>query len=131
MTAERVVIACAGVALVAALAWGGRVLFSPQVGEGQGLLLKNSGDNRVVQRQQFEALYAELTATDAKITAAAIDTTPGASVRRAGLVSHCLDVTAQYNALGRAYVSAEFRPKGLPAAIDTSKPATDCKGGTK
>jgi hypothetical protein len=119
-------------ALIGGAAWGFKVATSDVKGRGDAAVQKNSADNRIAAQQTFEDLIADIKASDRKLDPAAADkkTNPGNdtySVNYAGLLAHCLDSVGLYNADARKYTAAQFRASDLPAQIDATDPATDCK----
>ena len=113
-------------------AWGSRVLTSGIVGQGNAIIQKNSAENWTKAQGEFESIYAEIEATDRKITVAkaALDLDPEdltAKQTYTGTQNVCLSMVADYNAKARNYLAAEFRAADLPAQIDSLNPNTDCQ----
>jgi hypothetical protein len=101
-------------------------------GETGAIERRESAENRVAAQERFEDLYAEIVATDRKLAPAeeALEADPDSQVRRTeftGLTNYCLDVVGDYNAEARKYTAADFRAADLPAEIDGTDPATDCR----
>lgn len=123
------------VIIVAAIwwfAWGSKVLTSGIVGQGNAIIQKNSAANWTKAQGEFESIYAEIEATDRKITVAktALDLDPEditAKQTYLGTQNVCLSMVADYNAKARNYLAAEFRAADLPAQIDILNPNTDCQ----
>lgn len=116
-------------ALIAgAIIWGINVATSPARGAGDAYASKNSAANWTAAQARFEDEYADIVATDRKITLTAADakdnSTRGDTYR--GLVSYCLSAVGEYNADARKYLARDFRAADLPAQIETSDPSTDC-----
>lgn len=114
-------------------AWAIRVATSDVVGQGNAIINKNSAQNRTAAQAKFEDLYAEIVATDAKITTAhrRLESDPEDRTSKDiafGTENVCLSMIADYNAEARKYLAADFRAFDLPAQIDTNDPATDCQG---
>jgi hypothetical protein len=131
-------IACT-VIFVAAISigvWAFKVHTSDVRGQGDAVSRKNSGDNRIAQQEAFEKLYAEIKAADQRIdvAAAAKKAQPGdviAETNYTGAMNYCIGVVADYNAKARSYTAEQWRAADLPAQIDTTDPATDCKESAK
>lgn len=116
------------VILIAVGIWGIKVAVSDVRGRGNSIITKNSAPNRIASQERFEKLYAEIRATDQKINV--ISGQKGMQeweTNYNGLVSYCLGVVADYNALARSYRSEDFRSTDLPYQIDTNNTYTDCK----
>lgn len=120
------------VAVLGAVTWGIRVATSGVKGQGDAVIRKNSAENWTVAQARFESLYAEIVATDRKITVAAEQRAGDPDDRTAadtylGTRNVCLSMVADYNAEARTFLSADFRAVYLPPQIDDSDPTTDCK----
>jgi cytoskeletal protein RodZ len=116
--------------------WALGVGTSDVKGRGDAIKNKNSGTNRVAAQERFESLYAEVTSSDQKIDvmAAAVKASPGDTVAQTnltGVQNYCIQAVADYNAEARKYSAKDFRPTDVPAQIDNSDPATDCKENSK
>ena len=120
------------IALISIGVWGFRVITSDVKGQGDAVIIKNSANNRIAAQEQFEQLYADIKASDQKITvaAAAVAADPNdktAQQNLTGMQNYCLSVVGDYNALARKYSAEDFRSVDLPVQIDQSLPSTDCK----
>lgn len=120
-------------AMIGLAVWGVRVATSDVKGEGDAVIQKNSAENWTKAQARFESLYAEIVATDRKVTAAKerVDADPDdrtAADTYFGTQNVCLSFVADYNAEARTYLSADFRAADLPEQIDDLDPTTDCKG---
>jgi hypothetical protein len=115
--------------LIGAVVWGIRVITSPVTGAGDAYATKNSAANWTAAQARFEDEYADIVATDRKITATAGDaddkSTRGDTYR--GLRSYCLSAVGEYNADARKYLARDFRAADLPPQIDNTDPTTDCE----
>lgn len=123
------IVACVAVAIAA---WFFRVQTSEIKGEGDALIRKNSAQNWTTAQARFESLYAEIAATDRKVTIAKqrLDAHPDdktAADTYLGTQNVCLSFVADYNAAARTYLAADFRAVDLPAQIDATDPTTDCQ----
>jgi hypothetical protein len=119
-------------ALIGGVVWVIGVATSGISGQGEAIIQKNSANNRIAAQQTFEDLIADIKASTLKLNQAAADkkANPGDATyatNYTGLVNHCLDTVGLYNADARKYTAAQFRASDLPAQIDMSDPATDCK----
>ena len=124
------------VALVGAAAWGITVAVSGIRGQGDAITENNSAENWTAAQAEFEQNYATIKADDIKITNAhqQLQTDPENTVFQtnySGLVSHCLNLVADYNADARSFLSEDWRAADLPEQIETegqfADVATDCK----
>lgn len=134
------IIIIAVVLAVTAGIWGLQVATSGMKGQGDAQIQKNSSENWTKAQARFEQNYAEIKATDVKITNAyqlwkADPKDRTLQQTYAGLKSYCLSVVADYNADARSYLSEDFRAADLPKQIETegqfADPATDCKENLK
>jgi uncharacterized protein HemX len=101
-------------------------------GQGDAERQKNSAQNWTKQQAEFERMYASIKAQDKNITIAykEVKAKPDDTVKQtnyAGLVRNCNDTVATYNATARSFLAEQFRAADLPAQIDETDPATDCK----
>jgi hypothetical protein len=134
-TAKQVWLGIAGLLVIIAIpivVWIVNVASSGVVGQGNAIIQKNSAENWTKAQGEFESIYAEIEATDRKITAAktALDLDPEdltAKQTYTGTQNVCLSMVADYNAKARNYLAAEFRAVDLPAQIDAMNPNTDCQ----
>lgn len=134
--AKGVGIAVASIVAIFALSigiWAFRVSTSDVKGQGDATIAKNSAANWTKAQGEFESLYAEIVATDRKVTVAkaALDLDSDDQTSRdiyLGTQNVCLSFVADYNAKARTYLSANFRSADLPAQITDVDPTTDCKG---
>lgn len=113
--------------------WFLNVITSAPKGQGDAYATKNSAANWTAAQARFEDEYADIVATDRKITiaAAALKADPDDATAKdtyAGTVNYCLSIVGDYNADARKYLARDFRAADLPEQIDDSNPATDCKG---
>lgn len=108
------------------------VALSGPVGQGNGIIQKNSAENWTQAQARFETEYAGVIALDRKIevaaTALAVDPTdPTLQTNHTGVQNACISAVALYNAEARKFLSADFRAADLPDQINGTNPATDCK----
>jgi hypothetical protein len=120
------------IAVVSIGVWGFRVATSDVAGRGNAVIIKNNAVNRIAQQERFEQLYADIRASDQKITVASAAVIADPSDKTAqqnltGMQNYCLSVVGDYNALARKYSAEDFRSVDLPEQIDQSIPSTDCK----
>lgn len=123
-------VAFLAVAAVGVGIWGFGVATSDVKGRGDAVRTVNRGDNRLAQQAYFEQTYADIAAADRKLDQLAADKAAkvdGADARYSGGVSYCLQLVADYDAAARKQVAERFRDVNLPARIDRSDPAFDCK----
>ncbi|WDS52052.1 membrane protein [Microbacterium phage Caron] len=121
-----------GVLAIPAAVWGVNVATAGIKGQGDAHVVKSSASNWTAAQARFEELYADIEATDRKITVAAEQKAADPEDKTAadtylGTVNYCLSVVGEYNAEARKYLAEEFRAADLPAQIDNHDPATDCK----
>ncbi|HEY9251711.1 MAG TPA: hypothetical protein VIP06_03550 [Nocardioides sp.] len=134
-TTKSVAVVLAVLLGVIALGWGIwalNVAMSPVRGTGDAYAQRNSAQNWTTAQARFEDLYAEVVATDRKITVAKerIDADPDDRTAKDtyfGTKSVCLSIVADYNADARKYLSESFRAADLPEQISAIDPTTDCK----
>lgn len=112
--------------------WALKVATSDVKGQGDAARTKNSGTNRIAAQERFEELYAGIKAADERIDvmAAAKKAAPMdvvAATNYTGAVNYCIQIRADYNAEARKYTAEQFRSIDLPAQIDATDPAFDCK----
>lgn len=112
--------------------WGFRVLTADVKGRGDAHIIKSSAKNRIDAQEGFEKRYADIVATDRKLTPLkeAADARPDdltAQQNYEGTVSYCLSVVGDYNADARSYTREAFRAADLPFQIDNEDPTTDCE----
>lgn len=125
-----------GIVLIVALSWGVwalKVATSGVVGQGNAIIQKNSAQNWTKAQGEFESMYAEIEATDRKITVAktALDLDKNdltAKQTYIGTQNVCLSMVADYNAKARTFLAEDFRAADLPGQIDTMNTTTDCQG---
>lgn len=123
------------VVVIAAIWWfsfGASVLSSKPIGQGEAIIEKNSAENWTKAQGRFEDMYAEIVATDQKITVAKerMDTDPDDRTAKDtyyGTKTICLSFVADYNAEARKFLSADFRSADLPDQISDRQPSTDCQ----
>lgn len=131
-TVKWVIVTIAIIGLIGAAIWGIRVATSPVRGQGDAYQQKNSAKNWVTKQKEFNQRYQSIKAMDKNITVAAAElkAQPNSQVKQvnyAGLVRNCNDAVGEYNSLAREYDARDFRDADLPAEIDDTDPATDCK----
>lgn len=119
-------------AAISAGVWGIRVATAPVVGVGDAHITKYSAENWTKAQARFEGLYAEIVATDQKISVAksALDASPNdrtAKDNYYGTQTVCLSFVADYNAEARSYLAEDFRAADLPEQISGFDKTTDCK----
>lgn len=128
------------VAVIGAIIWGVTVALSGIKGQGDAVIENNSAENWTEAQARFEQNYAEVIATDIKITNAyqLWQDEPNDTILKqtyTGLMSYCLSVVADYNADARSFLSEDWRAADLPEQIITegqfADPATDCKENTE
>lgn len=112
--------------------WVFRVLTSEIKGQGDAIIQRNSAENWTAAQARFEDMYAEVVATDRKVTAAweayqADAENLTAKQTYYGTQNVCYSMVADYNAEARKFLSEDFRSADLPAQIDEFDTATDCK----
>jgi hypothetical protein len=127
-----VVIGVVVVLAISAGIWALNVATSGPKGQGDALVKKNSAENWTAAQARFEDLYADIEATDRKITVAgaALAINPAdqtAQQTYSGTVNYCLSIVGDYNAEARKFLAADFRASDLPNQIDNNSSATDCK----
>lgn len=136
MSTGKTVLAVLGVVVaVVALVAGAylvKVALSGPVGQGDAIVKKNSAANWTAAQARFEGMYANVVATDKKITVAktALDLDPEDKTLQenyTGVQNVCLSMVADYNKEARSYLAADFRAADLPDQISDFDPATDCK----
>ena len=136
MSTGKTVLAVVGVVLgVVALVVGGyllKVALSGPVGQGDAHVQKNSAANWTAAQARFEKMYANVVATDQKVTVAktALDLDPEDKTLQenyTGTQNVCLSMVADYNAEARSYLAEDFRAADLPEQLSSFDPATDCK----
>lgn len=129
--AALTVIACAtGVAALIAGSYFAHVALSDPIGRAEAYKTVNQAGNRLAQQAYFEQTYADIKATDRKLTQLAADKAAkldGADIRYSGAVSFCQQLIGDYNAAARKQVASKFRGVNLPSSVDETDPATDCK----
>lgn len=113
-------------------AWGFTVATAGIKGQGDAHIKKSSAANWTAAQARFEDIYADIVATDRKLTVAAAQKAadPGdktAADTYLGTVNYCITAVGEYNAEARKYMAADFRAADLPAQIDNYDRATDCK----
>lgn len=131
----RIIIALSVIALIGIGVWGFRVATSPVKGEGDATIQKNSAANRVQARQEYQNIYEDIQGADQRIDVmAAAYAANKSSVNQTNLTgaqTYCISRVREYNALAKKYLSADFRPEGLPEQIDQNDPAFDCRETVK
>jgi hypothetical protein len=122
----RLAVTIAVVILVAsaigAAVWAVRVATSDVKGRGDSVVKINDADNRLTQQAYFEQTYADIQAAQQNLDL------PGNDTEKAGRLSYCRRLVADYNAAARKEIAAKFRAVDLPASID---PTITCPGETK
>jgi hypothetical protein len=99
-----------------------RVATSDVKGRGDSVVKINDADNRLTQQAYFEQTYADIQAAQQNLDL------PGNDTEKAGRLSYCRRLVADYNAAARKEIAAKFRAVDLPASID---PTITCPGETK
>lgn len=112
--------------------WGVKVLTSPIRGAGDVVIANNDAGNRVAAQAQFERLYNGIIAADKNldVLAATMKAHPLDRIAQTtydGAVMACNTFVADYNAEARKTLSVDWRTWDLPAQIDETNHATDCK----
>lgn len=129
--AWRMLLVVAVIAVIGLGAWGFRVVTSPVKGEGDATIQKNSAPNRIAARQEYQNIYEDIQGADERIDVLAETYAANKSgvnqTNLTGAKTYCISRVREYNALAKKYLSADFRPEGLPAVIDRLDPAFDCK----
>lgn len=106
---------------------GYRYLFASSSGKVQKTEIINSGANQLTQQAAFETLFADIKRYDVQLNQAAASNDPHKDTIVLGLENQCADAVAKYDALARTERAEAFRAADLPAQIDVTDPATDCK----
>lgn len=122
--------------VLGAALWAFNVATSGVKGQGDAQRQKNSAENWTKQQAEFERMYASIKAQDKNITIAAKEAKANPDdatkqINYSGLIRNCNDTVANYNAMARSYLAEQFRAADLPAQIDETDPATDCKENEK
>lgn len=115
--------------VVAGLIWGANVLLSGPRGQGEAIVQRNSSENFIAAQARFEDLYQEIEASQGNIDVAknALANDPEdrtLQTNLSGVLAHCNNTVADYNAEARKFLSEDFRAVDLPASIDAD---TTCK----
>lgn len=131
-----IIISVLVVLIIATLLWGLGVATSGVKGQGDAQRQKNSAANWTKQQAEFERMYASIKAQDKNITIAHAEAKANPNdqtkqINYSGLVRNCNDTVGNYNAMARSYLAEQFRAADLPAQIDDTDPATDCKENSK
>lgn len=105
--------------LVTAAGWAFGVWTAPWKGRGEAYKKQQSAVNRVFAQQQFHDLNEDYQATLAKLPVyrRSASTSYQAQVNYQGLVSHCMDVVAEYNAASKKYLTKDFKDYDLPVTL--------------
>lgn len=118
---------------IAAGIWGLTVAISGPKGVGDAIIEKNSAENWTAAQARFEDMYADIQASDRKISVArdALAVTPDDKTLQTnynGTVNYCISVVGEYNAEARKFLAKDFRSADLPSEIgDNDSASTDCK----
>lgn len=130
-----IILATVFVVLLGLGLWGFGVISSPIKGQGDAFKTKESGTNRIRAQEEFVQTYNDLLAADRRVDAMwqakKDDPTQVNRTNYTGAVNFCIQLVADYDALGAKYTSADYRPADLPAQIDPLDRTTDCKENTK
>jgi hypothetical protein len=131
-----IVVAVAFFAVLAAVIWMVGVGTSDLHGSGEAIKQRYNANNRIAAQERFEERFADIKAADRRIDVAkaTLDADPADPTLRTnytGAVQYCISAVGEYNADARKYTAEAFRAKDLPAQIDDTDPATDCKETTK
>lgn len=126
------VAALAAVAVVGIGIWAFKVVTSDIKGEGDAKRQINSADNRINSQEHFHSLMADILRSDKNLDQAYIDKKehPGDTFHEtnySGLLKHCNEVVAQYNADAQKISKNKWIDPNLPQQIDSTDPTTDCK----
>lgn len=127
------------IVLVAALGgavWFAKVQLSDTKGAGDAEIIKNDARNRIRAQEGFEDKFAAIITADKNLnlTAEALQSKPNdvkLNTELTGQKMICNDLVGQYDSAARKFSQEEFRAADLPAQIDSSNPATDCKENVK
>lgn len=119
-------------AIVGAGFWLFNVVTSEIKGQGDAIIEQNSSENWTAAQARFEELYADVVASDRKITVAAANLALNPEDKTAkdtylGTVNYCISVVGEYNAEARKFLSEDFRSADLPPQIGINDSNTDCK----
>lgn len=120
------------IGVLAIVLWSFGVFTSDVKGQGDAQKIKNAGPNRVMAQELFETRYQDIRASDQTIviTSQALLASPNDTQLKTQLLGqkqYCVGIVAKYNADARKFSKEDFRSADLPAQIDSSDPATDCK----
>lgn len=131
-----IVIATLAFAAIGVAVWYFGVATSGVKGAGDATKITNDGRNRVNAQEWFANQYELIKSTDRRIdqAAAALAKKPGGEFEQTnytGLVNRCIEMVGNYNAEATKVSRAQWRDPNLPAQIDDSDPATDCKESAK
>lgn len=112
--------------------WAFTVITAEVKGTGDAVIEQQSAENWTAAQARFEEMYADVMATDRKITVAAEALALDPEDRTAkdtylGTVNYCISVVGEYNAEARKFLSEDFRSADLPPQIGLNDPNTDCK----
>ena len=107
------------------------VAWAPWKGQGEAIKTRESGTNRIRAQEEYVQTYNDLLAADRRVDvmwhARRDDPTQVNKTNYTGAVNFCIQLIADYDALGDKYTSADFRPEGYPARVDQLSKTTDCK----
>lgn len=100
-----------------------RVAIAPVTGAGDAYIEQQSAENWTAAQARFESYFQEIEATQGNIkiardALAADPENPTLRTNLSGVLAHCNNTVADYNAEARSYLSEEFRAADLPAQID-------------
>jgi len=136
-----IAVACLFLFTLGGILWMLKVGSSDIRGRGDAYTQKTSGANRVFAQEQFERLFAEVRASDQKITIARLALAEWQarhpegcrpplpcegdrlSTDMRGMQNYCLSIRAQYEAEARSYTKEQFRAGDLPARLSEADPA--------
>ena len=127
-----IVVAVIFLGLIGVGIWGFTVLTAGVKGSGDAVIEQQSSENWTAAQARFEDMYADIVATDRKITVAAQALALDPEDRTAkdtylGTVNYCISVVGEYNAEARKFLSEDFRSADLPEQIGMNDTDTDCK----
>lgn len=111
--------------------WAFKVANSDLKGAGDQTRIVNDGRNRVNAQEWFHGQYEQIRSTDRRIDQAAADLAAKPDdinrTNYTGLVNRCMEMVGNYNAEARKISRGKWLDPNLPAQIDNTDPATDCR----
>lgn len=120
------------VAVISGAIWAFGVLTSPIKGKGDAAKINYSAENWTQKQAMFQHSYNGIIAYDKDITRYKEMIATGDDDRMNkellnGVTSACIQEVSKYNAESEVYLSQDWKSINLPASIDNTDPATDCK----